>query len=134
MPTLSKSTIVQKIHLVISTLVVIPVSFVYGFAIDSQLDIAPDTIDEHNFFKAVMGMYLGFALLWILGIFKKPYLKAALISNVIFMLSLGFGRLISFVVDGLPSDAYVIGTLGELILGFYGVWVLTKKSRIFAEK
>lgn len=134
MALLSKSNFIQKIHLVISSLVVIPVSFVYGFAIDSQLDISPDTTDEHNFFKAVMGMYLGFALLWILGIFKKQYLKAALISNVVFMLSLGFGRLISFVVDGLPSEAYVVGTFGELILGFYGVWVLTKKSRIFAEK
>ena len=124
----SKSSIVQKIHLVISSIVVIPVSFVYGFNIDSQLDILPKSTDEHNFFKAVMGIYLAFAILWILGVFKKQYLKAALISNMIFMLGLGFGRLLSFALDGLPSDAFIFGTLGELVLGFYGVWVFMKKK------
>lgn len=129
----TKQNIIAKVHLVISIVIVVPVSFVYGFDIDSQLDISPDTVDEHNFFKAVMGMYLGFAILWILGVFKKPYLKSALISNVIFMLALGFGRLISFVIDGLPSDAYIVGTFGELLLGFYGVWVLTNKNTNFAK-
>ena len=129
----SKANFIQKIHLIISVLVVIPVGIVYGFNIDSQLEIFPETVDEHNFFKAIMGIYIGFALLWILGIFKKAYLKAALISNMIFMLGLGFGRLLSFAADGFPSDAYLYGTFGELLLGFYGVWVLTKKSRIFAE-
>jgi hypothetical protein len=129
----SKVHIIQKIHLVISVWVVIPVAFVYGFNIDSQLEIFPKTIDEHNFLKAVMGIYLGFAILWILGIFRKEYLKSALISHVMFMLGLGFGRLLSFAMDGLPSDAYLIGTFGELLLGFYGVWILTKKNTNFAK-
>jgi len=130
---MTKPNFIQKIHLIISVLIVIPVAFIYGFEIDSQLDIVPKTVDEHNFLKAVMGIYFGFSTLWILGIFKKPYLKAALISNVIFMLGLGFGRLLSFVIDGLPSDAYLYGTFGELVLGFYGVWVLTNKNIIFAK-
>ena len=129
----SRSHFIQKIHLIISVLIVIPVGIIYGFDIDSQLEIFPKTIDEHNFLKAVMGIYLGFALLWALGIFKKAYLKAALISNMIFMLGLGFGRLLSFAADGFPSDAYLYGTFGELFLGFYGVWVLLKKNTNFAK-
>jgi hypothetical protein len=127
---MTKYDFIQKIHLIISILIVIPVAFIYGFDINSQLEIFPKTVDEHNFFKAIMGIYLGFSVLWILGIFKKNYLRAALISNLIFMLGLGFGRLLSFALDGLPSDAYLFGTTGELVLGFYGVWVLTNKKLI----
>jgi hypothetical protein len=101
-----------------------PVAVVYGFQPDSQFDIYLDTIDEHNFFKAIMGLYLGFSVLWILGIFKVPFLKTALVSNMIFMLGLGFGRLISLGLDGLPTLGYIFGTFAELFLGFYGLWVL----------
>lgn len=75
---ISKQDITSKIHLVIAIIIVIPVSFVYGFNPKSQFDIQLETIDEHNFFKAIMGLYLGFAILWILGILKQKYLKKIL--------------------------------------------------------
>ncbi|MFD2529496.1 MULTISPECIES: DUF4345 domain-containing protein [Polaribacter] len=123
-----------KIHLIISVLIVVPVSFIYGFNPGLQFDIQLQTIDEHNFFKAVMGLYLGFSLLWILGVFKNEYLKTALITNAIFMLCLGFGRLLSFIFDGAPTFGYQFGTIAELLLGFYGIWVLTNKNTNFAKK
>ncbi|WP_246067810.1 DUF4345 family protein [Changchengzhania lutea] len=48
----------------------------------------------------------------------------AIITNIIFMLSLGFGRGLSLVLDGTPTLAYLFGTFAELFLGVYGVWVL----------
>ncbi|GAB7256119.1 DUF4345 domain-containing protein [uncultured Polaribacter sp.] len=123
-----------KIHLIISVLIVVPVSFTYGFNPGLQFDIQLQTIDEHNFFKAVMGLYLGFSLLWVLGVFKNEYLKTALITNAIFMLGLGFGRLLSFIFDGVPTFGYQFGTIAELLLGFYGIWVLTNKNTNFAKK
>ena len=128
------SEIVSKIHLVISVVVVIPVAIVYGFDLESSLNMTPETTDDFNFLKAVMGIYLGFSILWILGIFKNNYLKMALVSNVIFMIGLGFGRLASMIFDGLPSIGFLAGTVGELRLGWYGVWVLSRKSGIFAKK
>ncbi|NQY00623.1 MAG: DUF4345 domain-containing protein [Flavobacteriaceae bacterium] len=128
------SEIVSKIHLVISEVVVIPVAVVYGFDLESSLNMTPETTDDFNFLKAVMGIYLGFSILWILGIFKNNYLKMALVSNVIFMLGLGFGRLASVIFDGLPLIGFLAGTVGELLLGWYGVWVLSRKSGIFAKK
>jgi hypothetical protein len=83
-----------------------------------------DTIDEHNFYKAVMGLYLGFSTLWIMGVLKPNYLKTALITNIIFMLGLGCGRVLSILIDGIPTFGYVFGTIAELFLGFYGLWVL----------
>jgi len=124
MDTFFKKTIITKIHLVISVMIVVPVAFVYGFKPDSEFNIHLNTIDEHNFFKAIMGLYLGFSTLWVLGIFKDNYLKIALVTNIIFMLGLGFGRVISWFIDGTPTFGYQFGTFAELLLGFYGLWVL----------
>ena len=130
----TKQDFIQKIHLIISVCIVVPVSFVYGFNPSSEFDIHLQTIDEHNFFKAIMGLYLGFSLLWILGIFKHQYLKFALITNMIFMLGLGFGRVLSLFIDGNPTFSYQFGTFAELFLGFYGIWVLRNKNTNFAKK
>jgi hypothetical protein len=123
----TKQQIITKIHLIISVLIVVPVSFVYGFNPSSEFDIHLKTVDEHNFFKAIMGLYLGFSILWILGVFKANYLQIALLSNIIFMLGLGLGRALSWFIDGTPSFGYQFGTFAELFLGFYGLWVLNSK-------
>jgi hypothetical protein len=116
--------LITKIHLIISIVIVILVALIYGFKPDLLFDISITTNDEHSVFKAISGLYLGFSLLWILGIFNSSYLKTALISNVIFMLGLGFGRCFSIVIDGFPGTFFLYGTIGEMILGIYGLWVL----------
>lgn len=73
MMTIKKNDIILKIHLIISVLIVVPVSFLYGFNPSLKFEISPETIDEHNFFKAVMGLYLGFSILWILGVFENRF-------------------------------------------------------------
>lgn len=124
---ITKQQFTTKIHLIISVCIVIPVAFVYGFNPSSQFDIHLNTTDEHNFFKAIMGLYLGFSILWLLGIFKTNYLKLALVTNSIFMLGLGLGRLLSLFIDGTPTFGYQFGTFAELFLGFYGFWVINSK-------
>lgn len=124
---ITKKEVVLKIHLIISVFIVVAVAFVYGFEPQSQFDIHLKTIDEHNFFKAIMGLYLGFSILWILGILKNSYLKTALITNIIFMLGLTFGRVLSLLLDGIPTFGFLFGTFAELFLGCYGLWVLSKK-------
>ncbi|WP_248724533.1 DUF4345 domain-containing protein [Seonamhaeicola sp. ML3] len=121
---LKKSDILNKIHLIISIVIVIPVALLYGFNPSENFNIQLQTIDELNAFKAIMGLYLGFAVLWILGVCNTKFLKIALMSNMVFMLGLGFGRLISLVLDGTPTLVYIFGTAGEFVLGFYGFWVL----------
>lgn len=122
----TKDDIITKIHLIVSLCIVVPVAFSYGFYPDFQFELFPKTIDEHNFYKAVMGLYIGFSILWILGVFNATYLKTAIITNIIFMLGLGFGRLVSLALDGVPTFGYLFGTGAELFLGIYGIWVLKK--------
>ena len=125
----TKTEIITRIHLIISVCIIVPVAFIYGFNPSSKFDIYLNTIDEHNFFKAIMGLYLSFSSLWVLGIFKTNYLKLALVTNMIFMLGLGFGRMLSILLDGIPTFWYVFGVFAELFLGFYGLWVLTIHKR-----
>jgi hypothetical protein len=120
----TKQDIINKIHLIISACIVIPTAFIYGFKPELSFDMFLETVDEHNFYKAIMGLYLGFSVLWIFGVLKSSYLKTALITNMVFMLGLGCGRVISIVSDGIPTFGYVFGTGAELFLGIYGLWVI----------
>lgn len=109
----------KNLHLIISSLIVFPGAIIYGFQSNLLFNAPITSLDQATIFKAIMGLYLGFGSLWILGIFKENYWKTAIISNMIFMLGLGFGRIISLITDGVPSTIFVIGTLGEFVLGFY---------------
>lgn len=118
--------IYQKLHLIISVGIVFAVAFVYGFQPTLLFEVQISSIDEHNILKAIMGLYFGFSTLWIIGIFKSTFWKTATISNIVFMLGLAIGRIISLFVDGIPSGVFVLGTFGELVLGLYG-WYQFKK-------
>lgn len=122
----TKDDFINKIHLIISLCIVIPVAFVYGFKPELSFDMFLETTDEHNFYKAIMGLYLGFSALWFFGLFKTTYFKTAIITNLIFMLGLGLGRLLSLIIDGMPTSGYVFGTVAEVFLGCYGLWVLKR--------
>ncbi|WP_136482382.1 DUF4345 domain-containing protein [Cognatitamlana onchidii] len=123
----TKEDFKNKIHLIISALIVGPIAFIYGFQPELLFEVNITTPNQYNVFKAIMGLYLGFAIVWILGVSKPKYYKIALVSNMVFMLGLGLGRLLSMGVDGLPSALFVWGTLGELLIGFYGLWVYKRK-------
>lgn len=127
-------SIEKNISLIFSVLIVIPIGFIYGFQPNLLFDIQLNTIDEHGVFKAIMGLYFGFSLLWILGVFKNKFWQIAIFSNFIFMFGLAFGRIVSILCDGIPSSLFVLGTFGELILGFYSliIWkrLLSDKNSI----
>jgi len=109
----------SNLHLTISIFIVIIVAFVYGFKPDLWFDVKVKTIDEHNIFKAIMGVYIAFSILWFVGIIIEKFWETATISNFLFMFGLAFGRIVSIIFDGIPSTLFLLGTIGELILGFY---------------
>ena len=123
----------KNLHLIISSLIVIPVAFGYGIMPEKVLpvffDFKAETADLHNVFRAIMGLYLAFSVLWIFGIFKSKYWYVATTSNMLFMLGLAFGRIVSLLVDGMPSIVFFVGTLGELVLAIYGCYQLTKLKK-----
>ncbi len=120
--------LLQNLHLYISVPIVIAVALLYGFQPQMLFDIQPNSVDEHNVYKAVMGIYLAFAFFWWYGVVHNHYWKAATISNVFFMLGLAFGRLLSFAIDGIPSNVLLIGFFGEVVLAVYGIVQLKKSN------
>ena len=116
----------KNLHLIISSLILIPVAFLYGFSPEFIFNLEMNSLNEHSVFKAIMGIYLAFASLFILGIFKLEFWKTATVSCMLFMFGLGFGRIVSMIFDGFPSTIFVLGTFGELILGFYALFQLIK--------
>jgi hypothetical protein len=68
-----------------------------------------------------MGLYLGMVILWVTGILKPVYWRTATITNVIFMIGLSTGRIISLIIDGMPSISFSIGLALELALGLWGI-------------
>ena len=122
--------LLKNLHLIISTLIVVPVAFTYGILpnkiLPLFLDFKVETKDLHNVFRAIMGLYLAFSVFWILGIFKSNYWYAATLSNMLFMLGLACGRIVSLLLDGMPSLVFFVGKIGELILALYAFYQLKK--------
>ena len=119
--------IIRKIHLIISVVVIIPAAFVYGFSPEGYfniLEITPVTTDLKSVMRAQMFLYLGMAMIWILGILRSGWFTAATLTNMIFMGGLGLGRLFSIIIDGQPSTVFLAGTIGELILAAYAAFQL----------
>lgn len=73
-----------------------------------------------------MGLYLGFTLLFLLGILMPSLWYTASLSNIVFMGGLGLGRTISLFADGLPSQFYLIGGFLELLLAVLGLIILRR--------
>lgn len=118
-----------NLHLTISIFIVMIVAFVYGFKPDLFFDVKVKTIDEHNIFKAIMGVYIAFSFLWFVGIIKEKFWQTATISNFLFMFGLAFGRIVSIIFDGIPSTIFLLGTVGELTLGFYAFHQFKKSKQ-----
>lgn len=123
----------KNLHLILSVLIVIPASLFYGLFPDEALPVLFDfevqTTDLKNVFRAILGLYLAFSTVWILGIFQVSFWKIATVSNVVFMFGLVFGRMLSMILDGIPSPAFAIGIIGELILGLFAFYQYRKYQR-----
>jgi hypothetical protein len=120
--------ILKNAHLLVSLLIVVPTALIYGSPsiLSKQLDIPVNTIDLSNMLKAIMCLYLGVSLVWILGILKIKYWNHATQLTILFMLCLATGRVLSMLTDGLPTTGYIFGVIAEFIIGLFSIYQLKK--------
>ncbi|MFV8345451.1 DUF4345 domain-containing protein [Flavobacterium sp. ZB4P13] len=115
----------KNLHLGLSSLTVIEVGLTYGINPNKVLpfffDFKVESIDLSNVFRALMGLYLGLAAYWIIGVFKAEHWRNATLVSTIFMGGLAFGRIISIIFDGIPSFAFSIGTVLEILFMIWGI-------------
>jgi hypothetical protein len=89
-------------------------------------DFKVDTINLANIFRAMMGLYLGMSVIWIMGIIKSKLWVTATITNITFMGGLALGRLVSLALDGVPGIYLLIGFILESALAIWGLKNLKK--------
>ena len=120
--------IFKNLHLLVSVIIVIPTGIIYGSTstLPKYLNIRVDTIDLSNMLKANMMLYLGISIVWILGMWRTEFWNRATELNILFMLTLGIGRILSILVDGLPTNGYIFGVIAELIIGLFSIYQLRK--------
>jgi amino acid transporter len=103
----------------------VPIALGYGAMPSASLDalfgIIVDTTNLAHIMRAVMSLYLGMAVFWLYGAFKKPMAGAALASCAVFMLGLASGRVLSFVLDGRPHWLLVVYAVLEIVLGLIAI-------------
>ncbi len=83
-------------------------------------------IDLSGIFRALMGLYIAMTIFWIVGIIRSEYWTAATISNVFFMSGLAVGRIVSLLLDGIPSYSFLAGLIVEILLAVWGIINLRK--------
>jgi hypothetical protein len=119
---------IKCLHLGVSAFIVIIVGLTYGINPNKVLpllfDFEVESKDLSNVFRSIMGLYLSLAAYWIFGVIKKEAWKGATISNILFMGGLAFGRIISLIIDGIPSNAFLIGLTVEILALIWGIYNL----------
>jgi hypothetical protein len=122
----------KNLHLIISSITIVIIAFTYGLFPDKSLpdifDFTVETVDLKQILRATMGLYLGMGILWIIGVLKTNYWRMATLSNVLFMLGLASGRIMSLLADGIPSIYFVIGLGLEFTFAIWGIKNLYKTS------
>ncbi|WP_459210400.1 DUF4345 domain-containing protein [Aquimarina rhabdastrellae] len=125
-----KKSKVLKIYLILSGLLL---SFIGGATLflpvtmkaTAEIDIA-GSINAMNDVRAFSALLLAVGIFSILGalIHKLSY-STTIISSLLF-LSLGGGRLLSIILDGMPADGLIKATALEFVLGIIGTFLFIK--------
>jgi Domain of unknown function (DUF4345) len=122
---------IRQIFLLITGIGLIPIALSYGLLPQKSLsylfDVSISNINGSHIFRAVMGLYLALLTFWIIGAFRVQLRQAALYSLIVFMFGLAIGRVLSLIIDGIPSWLLIAYLVVEVICGTLGL-ILLKKS------
>jgi hypothetical protein len=121
---------IQKIFLLICAIGLIPIAISYGLVPEKTLTplfgISVDNMNLTHILRAVMGLYFGQIVFWFMGAFNPKLRKPALYVLVVFMFGLAFGRLLSFILDGIPHWLLIVYFGLEVFFGLVGLYLLKK--------
>ncbi len=96
----------------------VPVALSYGVdpaaVLPKTMDIAVAGTDQTEMLRAIMGLYLGMTTFCAIAAFKPEWRHVAVIWAVFFMFSIALGRIVSLIVDGVPSRILLFYMVVEL--------------------
>jgi hypothetical protein len=125
-------TMKTRAFLIFCAVGLVPIALGYGAKPSASLDmlfgITVDTTNLTHIMRAVMGLYLGMAVLWVWGAINKQMTTPALVSCAVFMLGLAAGRILSFILDGMPHWLLIVYAVLEIVLGVGAIIILRAES------
>lgn len=128
----------QKIVLAVAAIGLVPIALGYGFMPEKTLTplygFDVDNVNLKHIMRAIMGLYFGQVIIWLLG-FSNPNLRRpAMYCLVVFMLGLAGGRILSLIVDGMPHWLLVVYLILELIIGLFGLKLIMTRNETEANQ
>jgi hypothetical protein len=121
-----------RVFLVSCAVGLVPIALGYGAkpsgSLDALFGIGVDTINLTHIMRAIMGLYLAMAALWIWGAFNEQLTSPALVSCAVFMLGLAAGRILSFIVDGMPHWLLFVYAALEVVLGLIAIAIYRRRA------
>ncbi len=120
-----KKSLILKIYLALSGLLLVFIGAATLFnpieiKASSGIDLAGNA-SLLNDIRATSALILVLALILVSGVFKKGNIGVSSLISFTVFLSLGTGRLISILIDGMPAESMVKATGLEFILGIIGL-------------
>ena len=122
-----------RFYLLLSAAGLFVIALSYGLfpteVLPRVLDVTIEGRDLNHIFRTIMGLYLGMVILWVLGAFWTSLTRTAVIAEVTFLTGLAFGRVVSIVIDGIPSILLVIYAVLKIAMGLWCVLILKRPVR-----
>ncbi|CUH52850.1 DUF4345 domain-containing protein [Shimia marina] len=111
--------------LILGAVGLFPIALSYGVSpaqtLQFLLGFEVQGTNHTHVFRAIMGLYLANAAFWLIAARTPELIRLALWVMVLFMGGLAAGRVLSLVVDGVPSPLllfYLLAELGFAILAW----------------
>ena len=121
----------MKLFLLFAGVFLFPVALTYGVdpaaTLPKFMNITVEGTDLTHIFRALGCLYLGMVTFCIIAAFTPEWRHVAVIWAVFFAYSLAIGRIISMVVDGMPSGMLLFFLAVELIVGTVGLLLLARE-------
>jgi uncharacterized protein DUF4345 len=121
----------MRLYLVVVAVVLVPVALSYGVdparTLPRFMNITVEGTDQTHILRALMCLYLGMSAFCIAAAFTPEWRHVAVIWAVFFMFSLVAGRVLSLMVDGMPSRIFLLYLAVEVFGGLWGLLVLNRE-------
>jgi hypothetical protein len=118
---------IKKYFLILSSATIFVVGLLYGVSprwfARTFLGVTELDLNLAHILRAMMCLYLGFALFWLLAAFRDRYRNVALITVMLFPAGLVIGRILSLFIDGQPSWLLLAYLFAELVQAPLAYWV-----------
>jgi len=123
----------KKVLLVLSFVTICIIALLYGISpqwfFDTFLVTSQDlSIDQSHILRAVMMLYIALGLFWLYCAFSDKYRDSGIIVLAVFCGGLVAGRILSVIVDGIPSPLLILYIFMELSLVPACFWLMRRDN------